>query len=510
MKTDVVLTTINARYVHAAFGLRYLRANLGPLRERSQIIEFTSERHVLEIVEGILAASPKIVGVGVYIWNVTQSTEVIALLKRLRPDITVVLGGPEVSHEWGEQAIVGLADYVITGEGDFAFRALCEQVLSGEKPDKKIIHAVPPAMDELALPYEEYSDHDVEYRVIYIEASRGCPFRCEFCLSSLDRTVRKFSLDAFLASMQRLFDRGLRQFKFVDRTFNLDLKVSRAILEFFLERYEPGLFVHFEMVPDRLPEKLREVIRQFPPGALQFEVGIQTFSREVAARISRRQDYDKMAENFAFLKAETGVHVHADLIAGLPGETVEMFARGFDELIGLGPQEIQVGILKRLRGTPIARHTKEWEMVYSPLPPYEILQSTALTFEEVLSLRRFSQLWDRVANSGRFVRTAPLIWGDGSPFEGFMAWTHWVIGEAGQSYGIALMRMMKMLFKYLTEEREISPDVVALPLLEDYQSGQSRREVPGFLRPHLPVEKTERRRRQKGAGLPSRQARHLS
>src|SRR5204863_227316 len=162
---------------------------------------------------------------------------------------------------------------------------------------------------------------------------------------------------------------------FVDRTFNLNLSISRPILEFFLERYEPGMFLHFEMIPDRLPDALRGTIQRFPPGALQFEVGIQTFDEEVAKRISRRQDVRKVEENLRWLRAATGVHVHADLIVGLPGEDVETFGRGFDRLVALGPHEIQVGMLKRLRGTPIVRHDAAWGMVYSPAPPHEILQT---------------------------------------------------------------------------------------------------------------------------------------
>ena len=172
----------------------------------------------------------------------------------------------------------------------------------------------------------------------------------------------------------------MRRFKFVDRTFNLNIAAEPAILEFFLEGSGPGLFAHFEMIPDRLPEALREVIAKFPAGALQFEVGIQTFDEVVSRNISRRQDYGRLADNMRFLREETGVHVHADLIAGLPGETLECFAAGFDRLVGMGPQEIQVGILKRLRGTPIMRHDQAWEMVYSAHPPYELLRNKLLDF----------------------------------------------------------------------------------------------------------------------------------
>lgn len=350
---NIILTTLNAKYIHTAFGLRYLLANLGPLRSQATIIEFDINQRVSDIVEVLLAQEPRIIGIGVYIWNASLSAEVVATLKRVRPDVIVILGGPEVSFEVEEQAVVKLADYVITGEADCKFAELCAQLLQGRKPDRKVLAAELPELNRLVLPYELYTDRDVANRIIYVEASRGCPFTCEFCLSSLDVPVRQFPLPDLLAHLSNLLDRGVNQFKFVDRTFNLNLNVSKEILDFFYERYRPGLFLHFEMVPDRLPEALRELIARFPAGALQFEVGIQTFDKAVAERIRRRQNYAKLGDNFRFLRDQTGVHIHADLIVGLPGESLESFGRGFDQLVGLRPQEIQVGILKRLRGTPI-------------------------------------------------------------------------------------------------------------------------------------------------------------
>src|SRR6185312_13602795 len=372
---EIILATLNAKYVHSAFGLRYLLANLGELRTQTCLVEFDITQRPLDVVEVLLARQPKIIGLGVYIWNVAQTTETVAALKRLRPDVVVVIGGPEVSFEVENQEIARLADYVITGEADRKFAEACRKILSGSRPANKIIAAERPGLSELVLPYDLYTEEDVAHRVIYVEASRGCPFTCEFCLSSLDVPVRQFPLPAFLEAMERLLGRGVRQFKFVDRTFNLNLDVSRAILQFFYERYRPGLFIHFEMIPDRLPDALRHLIARFPAGALQFEIGIQTFNAGVSRLISRRQDYAKLADNLRFLRSQTGVHVHTDLIAGLPGETLESFASGFDRLIALRPQEIQVGILKRLRGTPIVRHDSEWQMTYNPQPPYEILQN---------------------------------------------------------------------------------------------------------------------------------------
>lgn len=466
---DIVLTTFNARYAHCAFGLRYILANLGDLRGRATMIEFEISHRVTDAIEMILAHQPRIVGLGVYIWNIEQSTRFVAELKRVAPGIIVVLGGPEVSYETKKQRIVELADYVITGEGDLAFGELCHQLLSRKRPAEKIVAAKLPGTTDLLMPYDLYGDDDIAHRVIYVEASRGCPFRCEFCLSSLDVPVRAFELEPFLAEMQKLFDRGVRGFKFVDRTFNLNIKTSRAILEFFLDRYVPGLFVHFEMIPDNLPPQLREVIVKFPPGALQFEVGVQSFNEAVCERISRKQDPRKVEENIVWLRRNTGVHIHADLIAGLPGEDLDSFAAGFDRLMALGPQEIQLGILKRLRGTPIARHDATWGMVYSPNPPYEVMRTSMIDFATMQRIRRFAQCWDRVANSGRFRDTAPLIWGDGSCFRGFMAFTQWLYERVGRTHSIALPRLAELIGRYLIEQRGEPEHGVCASLETDQQ-----------------------------------------
>ena len=558
---EIVLTTLNAKYIHAAFGLRYLFANLGPLQSRSALAEFDINQRPLDIAESLLAHHPKIIGFGVYIWNVAPTTEVIAAIRRVRPEIKIILGGPEVSYETDGQKIIELADHVITGEADLKFAEVCGQLLvpevaagilpavelgfqpggqgvdsqehfgnveaavvsiatpGGRMPPStagrmpaatlpKIIPAELPEFSRIALPYDFYTDDDIAHRIIYIEASRGCPFTCEFCLSSLDIPVRQVPLPVLLGQMQCLINRGVKQFKFVDRTFNLNATTSKTILEFFLERYQPGHFFHFEMIPDRLPETLREVIAKFPPGALQFEVGIQTFNETVGGLISRRQNYDKLADNFHFLRGQTGVHIHADLIVGLPGETLESFAVGFDRLIALGPQEIQVGILKRLRGTPIVRHDTEWQMVYSAHPPYEILQNKLLDFATMQRLRRFARYWDLVGNSGNFLNTTPLIWSNGaSPFHAFLRWSDWLHARVKRTDSIALMRLMELLFEFLTGELQLEPKLAAETLWRDYQRG-GRFDKPGFMKDFLPASEPRSVRNAK-SGLPKRQARHL-
>ena len=525
---DIVLTTLNARYIHAAFGLRCLLANLGDLKSRAEIVEFDIHQRPADIAEVLLAKNPRIIGLGVYIWNVGLAMELVSLVKRIRPGVILILGGPEVSHETEGQPIVELADHVVTGEADLKFADVCRTLLdqwprgrrgAAAEPDlsglpasasplPRIIAADPPELSDLVLPYDLYTAEDIAHRILYVEASRGCPFTCEFCLSSLEIPVRQVPLSALLGQLQRLLERGARQFKFVDRTFNLNLRVSQAILEFCLERWQPGHFYHFEMIPDRLPGPLRDVIARFPPGALQFEIGVQTFNEEVAGRIKRRQDYRRLEENFRFLRQETGAHLHADLIAGLPGETLESFAAGFDRLVALGPHEIQVGILKRLRGTPISRHDAEWQMVYSPHPPYEILQNRLINFATMQQLRRFARYWDLVGNSGNFIETGPMLWsGDASPFHAFNHWSEWLHRQVGRTDSIALVRLMELVFNFLTGELKLDPREVAAALWRDYQRG-GRLDKPAFLKDLLAGEEPLTIARCGKVDLPKRQARH--
>ena len=197
---DIVLATLNAKYIHAAFGLRYLLANLGELRPRASLREFDIHQPPAHVADALLAENPQIIGLGIYIWNITPATELVAILKRLRPEVTVILGGPEVSHETDRQAIIDAADYVVTGEADLKFAEVCRRLLAGNKPPQKIIPSELPDLNRLASPYALYTGDDVAHRIIYVEASRGCPFSCEFCLSSLDVPVRQFPLPALLAN----------------------------------------------------------------------------------------------------------------------------------------------------------------------------------------------------------------------------------------------------------------------------------------------------------------------
>jgi radical SAM superfamily enzyme YgiQ (UPF0313 family) len=510
---DVVLATFNSKYAHTAFALRYLQANLGDLQERSGVLEATLDDRPGDVVEKILALAPRVLGLSVYIWNAALSLELVRLLKQLAPTLVIVVGGPEVSYETESQEICRLADYTVTQEGDLAFAELCAAILAGQPPAGKIVAGGQCPLEKLQTPYHLYSDQDLAQRVVYLEASRGCPFRCEFCLSSLDKGVRYFPLEGLLGDLEELFRRGARRFKFIDRTFNLRIEVSRAILDFFLERYQPGLFLHFEMIPDRFPEELREVITRFPVGSVQFEIGIQTFNPAVGQRISRRQDEARLHDNIRFLREHSGVHIHADLIVGLPGEDIPSFGEGFDRLVELDPQEIQVGILKRLRGTPIIRHDQEFAMVYSANPPYEILQTGAIPFAHMQRLKRFARYWELLSNRGHFPATLRAVLG-ASPFANFLALTDWLFATTEATHKLGVPRLAELLADYLENVRGMEFAEVARLLARDY-AADDKRYLPPFLlaRADLPEELKLRPKRLKGDGgaalLPDRQARHV-
>jgi len=476
---DIALATLNARYIHASLGLRYLYANMDELFQRTRLCEYTLDQRPEDIVEALLHEDLAIIGFGVYIWNVSQTLEVMQLIRVIRPDIKLIVGGPEVSYEIDEQEITTLADFVVIGAADRSFAELCRELLAGESP-ARIVASLPLQLDALHSPYAMYSDEDVAHRVIYVEASRGCPFKCEFCLSSLDKTATAFELDTFLGHMQQLIDRGARQFKFVDRTFNLKAETSRRILEFFLQHIDKGLFLHFELIPDRLPDILLELLPRFPENSLQFEIGIQSFNPEVQKRISRKQQHERTCHNLQWIRQNTRAHVHADLIFGLPGENLQSFGEGFDLLYSLGPQEIQVGILKRLRGTPIARHTHEYDMRYMSTPPYRILAHKDADFDTVQRVVRFARYWDLIGNSGRFPGTLPLMLSD-QPFKYFMAVSDWLFSTTRQTHRIALPKLFELLYHHLIEIRRLPSESVRETLSSDFKHNKLKG-IPAFLR----------------------------
>lgn len=475
----IILTTLNSRFTHSSIGLRYLYANLNELQSDAMIIEFSINDAIQTIAEKLLISKPSIIGIGVYIWNASLVHELLHILKKISPKTIIVLGGPEVSYR-PFRVKYDLADFIIAGEGDIAFYELCKSIKEDSVTEDKMISQNTPNLKELKLPYKYYTDDDIKNRYIYVEVSRGCPFECEFCLSSMDERVRAFNLDEVLNEFQKLWDRGARNFKFVDRTFNLNMKTANKILDFFLEKNET-YFAHFEVIPDHFPSSIKEKIKLFPHGSLQLEIGIQTLNLDVANNISRQLKLDKIKENIKFLENETDAHIHLDLIVGLPAESLESFGNNLDELVSMSSCEIQIGILKKLSGTEINRHDTLHGMVYSEIPPYDILQNNELSFNDIQIMKRFARFWDLTYNSGNFKNTLSMLWQDESVYENFYNFSIWIYTQTDSTWKISLQRLGELLFKYLLEVKKLLPQEVANNLLHDMMKLKGRA-IPKYLK----------------------------
>jgi len=501
---DIVLCTFNARYTHTSIGLRYLYANLKEFKNSSIIKEFIINSQVADALEEILKENPKIVGIGAYIWNAIEVNELIELMKKISPEIIIVLGGPEASY-FPHRVDFSCADYFVQGEGDIVFYELCRSIFDNNPPKDKVIKAPIVSLDEVELPYAYYSDHDIAHRYIYVEASRGCPYSCEFCLSSLDKKVRKLYTDRFLDELKILWDRGARNFKFIDRTFNFNIKTANKMLDFFLSK-DPPYFIHFEVIPDHFPESLRERITKFPPASLQLEVGIQTLNMKVAEGIHRKLNFKKIKHNLAFLENETKAHLHVDLIIGLPGESLEQFGVNLDLLYSITKCEIQLGILKKLSGTTLNRHDTEHGMIYSDKPPYDILKNDLIPFSMMQKMKRFARFWDLVYNSGNFKNVVLFLWSDGAVYDSFFKFTEWLYAQTESTWQISLDRLSLLLFTYMTKELHIDNEKLKKVFISDILSVEGRK-LPKFLRSEI---KTKDERKKSIAMFNKRQLKHSS
>jgi radical SAM superfamily enzyme YgiQ (UPF0313 family) len=527
----ILIAAINARHSHASMGARCLLANMDDLRNRTELLEFTIQQSAAEIAAAIATRNPLILALGVYIWNALRVAELLPLLRHKSPEMKIVLGGPEITEDttsdfqpccsrprWGRESdhtdadgaaslpnsltATGVnapgynetalnAEYYIFGEGDLAFPALCHDILASHPCSSVSIRGClrppPPDLSSLQLPYAEYTDSDLAHRLLYVESSRGCAMRCDYCVSANDPSVRFFPMPALLAAFDKLLSRGAQQFKFCDRSFNLDIPRAIEILSFFLERLPrfPGLFLHFEMLPDRFPTELRDILARFPPRSLQLEIGLQSLNPDVLERIRRPQNLERAEDNLRFLREHTHAFLHVDLIAGLPGERPESFATGFDRLVALGPHEIQLGILKKLPGAPIARHDDEFAMRYHTAPPYEILSTRDWPAEHLARTARFAHYWDAIVSSNRFLAAAPLIWKSSpSIFDAFLAFSDWMGSRFPQEHGVPLPALVEAVFDFLTQARGISPEIAAAALIRGYRHSGAR-DIPPALAPHL-------------------------
>lgn len=443
----IILSTINARYSHTSFGLRYLKANLQEFEDQTEIMEFSGDSTVQEIAEEIINRKPDIAGFGCYIWNIENIIRVTEIIRAVLPKTVIVLGGPEVSYEYDE--FLSHCDYLICGEGEYALYYLVKSVKDGYPPQNKVIHEPICDLNMLKMPYYLYSDEDIKNRLIYVEATRGCPFTCEFCISSLSKGVREFDLDKFLTQMNILIKRGLRQFKFVDRTFNLKFERVQKILSFFKAHWVEGMVLHFEIFPDKLSAVMLQEIKNFPTGGLHLEAGVQTFYEPALKALSRKQDEQKTLDNLCFICEQTGADIHADLVAGIPESTFKTFEQDFNKLFATRPAELQIGILKRLRGAPIKRHTEQYQMVYSKYPPYEVMQTRDMSYAELQQIKRLARYFDIFYNAGNFREETKEL----TSFEDWLNFSNYIWTNYKQTHKISLKRQKEILEDYLNARK---------------------------------------------------------
>ncbi len=400
---SIGLVTINAKYIHSSLSLRYLR-NAARMAGHKDvwIQEFALGQPIWKISAEILKKKPRVLGIGIYIWNRAQSFELIERLKKQAPEIDIVIGGPEVSFD--EPLTTEEPAYtLISGEGEKKWVEVLEHIQQKKTPTPETIirwAKYGEDLPSLEIPYLEEDLPELKNRIVYLETSRGCPYLCSFCLSALDRTVRYFSDDQTEQQIEFLLSGGVDQIKFVDRTFNLKPQRMKELISL-LSRFEGASF-HFEVVGDILTSDLTDFLTTVPEGMFQFEIGIQTTTETVQSTIQRRQDNEKLFTNLRRLIEIGTVHLHCDLIFGLPGETLPEILDSFEKIAALKPHELQLGFLKFLPGAPVRKEIEEHQYQYQSSPPYEFISHKNLNALETLYLKKFAEVFDLFYNSKRF------------------------------------------------------------------------------------------------------------
>ena len=440
----ILLVAVNARYSHASYSARTLQANLGVFANEAAILETDLDVTPIQIAEQIVQHHPRIVGFSVYLWNVRLVEAVARILRTVLPQTQLIAGGPELTPEY---ANASLFDAVIIGEGETAFRNLCARNLSSPIPSTS------EATDSLALPFDYYTGTDLAQRTTYVETSRGCPYPCTYCTSAKTK-LRLFPLETLLPALDRLWQRGKRQLKFLDRSFNAPVAHACAVLDFFLARVTPDTCLHFEINADSLHPDVFNRMVAFPKETLHLEVGVQTLNPTVAASIGRSTNIAQTLENLRRLTHETGATVHADLIFGLPGEDEASFAQGFNTLIATAnPPEVQVNLLKGLPGTRILRDAHTLGLAFSTEPPYEVLQTDVMDFETLRRVQRFARCWELVHNRHRFPKEVAQLHSVTAPdyYHAYNTLTDRIFSGEGRLFAISQSRIAHHLHTYLAE-----------------------------------------------------------
>ena len=414
---QVVLSAINSKYIHTGLGLRYVGEYAKAQGHEVTLIEETINTPILAVLEKIMAVPAQVYGFSVHIWNKSFVFKLIRMLRKLRPQAAIVIGGPEVAFD-AERIFAELpqADYIVQGEGELVFSELLQCLVGGGAVPKHIAYregeqvnlnggiTVIDDMSLLPFPYPDLEKMLAEHKIVYYECTRGCPFNCAYCLSGISRSVRKRPLELVLRDLDRFIAAGVPLVKFVDRTYNLDEKYFLPMMEH-LAQADTNATFHFEIKADILSERVMDFLATVPKGRFQLEIGIQSTHQPTLKAINRQDNWEKLAANVKRLLSFGNMHIHVDLIAGLPYEDLPTFAKSFDDVYGLGADMLQLGFLKVLPGTQMRRETEQHDLRYMDEPPYEILATKYMPYEDMLYLKHLDNILDQTANSGGFKYT---------------------------------------------------------------------------------------------------------
>lgn len=483
----VILSTLNAKYIHTSLAIRCLKA----YSEKDfdiELAEYTIKDPVMNIVSDLYQREADVIGFSCYIWNIEETIKVVNILKKVMPEVKIILGGPEVSYDveyWMER--LTNVDFIVVGEGEETFHQLLTEIettqkyhfvygLAYRKGDEVIVMPGRPKADlnELPSPHRFAEDiPDLGKRVVYFETSRGCPFSCQFCLSSIEVGVRYYDIERTKADILYLIDNGAKLIKFVDRTFNIKRDYALEMFQFLIENHR-GCVFQFEITADIMrPEVLDYLAEHAPPGIFRFEIGVQSTNDPTNELVKRRQNITKLSRTVSKIKESGKIDQHLDLIAGLPLEDYDTFRKTFNDVFALGPEELQLGFLKMLRGTGLRIDADKYNYSYMEHAPYEILGSDVLPFSDIVRLKRLEDVLEKYWNAHRVDHTLGYLMEQEftSPFDFFQAFGDYWEGQGWQKIGHQLEDLFTRLRAFLEDRGTANMDVILGLMKLDYFLG---------------------------------------
>ena len=497
---NVVLSTLNSKFIHSSLALRYLKAYGEAHGQAYDIVEYTINMPVLHILSDITEHDIDVLGFACYIWNIEMTLHVVDMVKAVRPDIKIVLGGPEVSFTADEllERCPNI-DYIVQGEGEEAFHTLVTALQLGNDGLDPVIPGVRGRKDgsilgsleavevsdlsSIPFPYTEEDMADLEHKIIYYESSRGCPFSCQYCLSGNKNTVRFFPQKRTLQELQWFIDHGVKQVKFVDRTFNCAPHHHRPLMEFMRDS-DTDMNFHLEMEPELMTEWETNILCETPPGRIQIEVGVQSTHKKTLDAINRYNDWPYIQKSIRPIIQAGRTHVHMDLIVGLPHEDFNRFGQSFNDLFSLQPHALQIGFLKLLKGSGV-RRMREYKYVADPLAPYEVLSTHVLPYDDVRFLKYFEDVFERFYNSERFRTTfgyigQQLIHGETDAFTYFCDMTRAWLKEGNHKVNLKDIDQIEFLYRFFLEKGDtIAAELLQYDTLVSYR-GKVRSDAVGL------------------------------